>query len=79
MFVITILENITLFSLEGKIAFITGAGSGIGQHIAVSFAEAGASVGCFDLPRSSEGLNETLERIENAHREIGGMHFINTP
>ena len=55
-----------LFSLEGKIAFVTGAGSGIGQRIAVGFAEAGASVGCFDLARSSSGLNETLTKIEEA-------------
>ena len=55
-----------LFSLEGKIAFVTGAGSGIGQRIALGFAEAGASVGCFDLARSSSGLNETLKKIEEA-------------
>ena len=55
-----------LFSLEGKIAFVTGAGSGIGQRIAVGLAEAGASVGCFDLAKSSSGLNETLKRIEEA-------------
>jgi len=52
-----------LFSLEEKIAFVTGAGSGIGQRIAVGLAEAGASVGCFDLA-SSGGLNETVKRIE---------------
>ncbi len=56
-----------LFSLEGKIAFVTGAGSGIGQRIAVGLAEAGASVGCFDLAKSS-GLNDTLKRIENVGR-----------
>jgi NAD(P)-dependent dehydrogenase (short-subunit alcohol dehydrogenase family) len=53
-----------LFSLEGKTAFVTGAGSGIGQRIAVGLAEASASVGCFDLARSASGLNETLKRIE---------------
>ena len=52
-----------LFSLEGKIAFVTGAGSGIGQRIAVGLAEAGASVGCFDLA-SSSGLKETVKQIE---------------
>jgi NAD(P)-dependent dehydrogenase (short-subunit alcohol dehydrogenase family) len=52
-----------LFSLEGKIAFVTGAGSGIGQRIAVGLAEAGASIGCFDLA-SSSGLNETAKQIE---------------
>ena len=52
-----------LFSLEGKISFVTGAGSGIGQRIAVGLAEVGASVGCFDLA-SSTGLNSTVEQIQ---------------
>ena len=52
-----------LFSLEGKISFVTGAGSGIGQRVAVGLAEAGASVGCFDLA-SSSGLNGTVAQIE---------------
>jgi NAD(P)-dependent dehydrogenase (short-subunit alcohol dehydrogenase family) len=56
-----------LFSLEGKISFVTGAGSGIGQRIAVGLAEAGASVGCFDLA-SSTGLTSTVERIEKLGR-----------
>jgi NAD(P)-dependent dehydrogenase (short-subunit alcohol dehydrogenase family) len=56
-----------LFSLEGKIAFVTGAGSGIGQRIAVGLAEAGASVGCFDLA-SSTGLNDTVKQIEGVGR-----------
>jgi len=52
-----------LFSLEGKISFVTGAGSGIGQRLAVGLAEAGASVACFDLA-SSSGLNGTVAQIE---------------
>src|SRR6202035_3775070 len=56
-----------LFSLEGKIAFVTGAGSGIGQRVALGLAEAGASVGCFDLA-SSAGLNTTVEQISKLGR-----------
>ena len=56
-----------LFSLEGKISFVTGAGSGIGQRIAVGLAEAGASVGCFDLA-SSSGLSGTVAQI----KKVGG-------
>jgi NAD(P)-dependent dehydrogenase (short-subunit alcohol dehydrogenase family) len=56
-----------LFSLEGKISFVTGAGSGIGQRIAVGLAEAGASVGCFDLA-SSSGLDGTVGQIEKVGR-----------
>jgi NAD(P)-dependent dehydrogenase (short-subunit alcohol dehydrogenase family) len=51
-----------LFDLKGEIAFVTGAGSGIGQRIAVGLAEAGADVACFDLP-SSSGLAATADRI----------------
>jgi NAD(P)-dependent dehydrogenase (short-subunit alcohol dehydrogenase family) len=57
-----------LFSLEGKIAFVTGAGSGIGQRIAVGLAEAGASVGCFDL-ESSKGLDATVEQVQGLGRQ----------
>jgi NAD(P)-dependent dehydrogenase (short-subunit alcohol dehydrogenase family) len=57
-----------LFSLEDKIALVTGAGSGIGQRIAVGLAEAGASVGCFDLP-SSKGLDGTVEQIKGLGRQ----------
>jgi len=51
-----------LFDLSGETAFVTGAGSGIGQRLAVGLAEAGADVACLDLPGSA-GLGETLERI----------------
>jgi NAD(P)-dependent dehydrogenase (short-subunit alcohol dehydrogenase family) len=51
-----------LFSLDGQVTFVTGAGSGIGQRIAVGLAEAGADVGCFDQPGSG-GLAETVRQI----------------
>jgi NAD(P)-dependent dehydrogenase (short-subunit alcohol dehydrogenase family) len=54
-----------LFRLNGQIALVTGAGSGIGQRLAVGLAEAGASVACFDLPASA-GTTETVRRIEAA-------------
>ena len=51
-----------LFDLSGETAFVTGAGSGIGQRLAVGLAEAGADVACLDLPGSA-GLGATVERI----------------
>ena len=52
-----------LFDLGGQTAFVTGAGSGIGQAIAVGLAEAGANVACFDLPGSRD-LAGTVKRIQ---------------
>jgi NAD(P)-dependent dehydrogenase (short-subunit alcohol dehydrogenase family) len=51
-----------LFSLAGEVALVTGAGSGIGQRLAVGLAESGADIACFDLPASA-GLDETVARI----------------
>ena len=62
-----------LFSLDGSTAFVTGAGSGIGQRVAVGLAEAGADVGCFDLA-SSAGLAETVSRIEALGRRALPLH-----
>ncbi|HZW01539.1 MAG TPA: SDR family NAD(P)-dependent oxidoreductase [Candidatus Deferrimicrobium sp.] len=47
--------------LQGKRAFVTGAGSGIGQAVAVRFAAEGAKVGL--IGRRAAALRETAERI----------------
>jgi NAD(P)-dependent dehydrogenase (short-subunit alcohol dehydrogenase family) len=56
-----------IFSLDGEIAFVTGAGSGIGQRIAVGLAEAGADVALFDLP-NSPGVGDTEAAIARLGR-----------
>ncbi len=56
-----------LFSLKDEVAFVTGAGSGIGQGVAVGLAEAGADVALFDLP-SSKGLEETARAVTGKGR-----------
>ncbi len=56
-----------LFSLKDEIAFVTGAGSGIGQGIAIGLAEAGADVALFDLP-TSQGLEDTARAVKEKGR-----------
>ena len=56
-----------LFSLKDEIAFVTGAGSGIGQGIAIGLAEAGADVALFDLP-ASQGLEDTARAVKEKGR-----------
>jgi NAD(P)-dependent dehydrogenase (short-subunit alcohol dehydrogenase family) len=54
-----------LFSLAGKKALVTGASRGIGQVIAVAFAQAGADVAL--VARSADGLAATAKEV----RELG--------
>ncbi|MFD9429582.1 SDR family oxidoreductase [Streptomyces sp. NPDC060002] len=51
-------------TFTGKVAFVTGAGSGIGRTTAVAFARSGAHVALAD--RSEDGLRETARLIEEA-------------
>ena len=51
------------FKLNGKVALVTGASSGLGQAVAIALAEAGADVACH--ARSEGKANETIEAITN--------------
>ena len=57
-----------LFSLAGEVAVVTGAGSGIGQAIAIGLAEAGAGVALFDLEQQAGGLAETARQVTDHGR-----------
>ncbi len=53
-----------LFSLKGKVALITGGSRGIGENIAIAFAEAGADVVVSSRNRKPPELEKVAERIQ---------------
>tara|TARA_A100001037_G_scaffold306781_1_gene355435 strand:- start:18635 stop:19396 length:762 start_codon:yes stop_codon:yes gene_type:complete len=54
------------FDLSSKIAFVTGAGSGLGRAMAIALAESGADVGV--VSRRETLLNETAQEIQKIGR-----------
>ena len=53
-----------MFSLKGKSAVVTGAGSGIGQAIALALAKQGAFVDVLEI--DGQAADETVEQIRSA-------------
>jgi 3-oxoacyl-[acyl-carrier protein] reductase len=54
----------TFFSLQGKVAVVTGGGQSVGEGIARRLAKAGAKVAIFDVHR---------ERAQAVAQEVGGL------
>src|SRR5688500_2609447 len=69
------------FKLDGKVALVTGASSGLGQAVAVALAEAGADVACH--ARSEGQAEETLRLVGETGRRaevvVGDMAEPVTP
>ena len=57
-----------MFSLKGKNAVVTGAGSGIGQAIALAFAKQGARVDVLEI--NTEAAGETVEKIRSELKNL---------
>ena len=56
--------NLSMFSLEGKIALVTGANTGLGQGLAVGLAKAGADIVAAgrSVPTETEAAVKALGR-----------------
>ena len=57
-------------SIEGKVAVVTGAASGMGEATAKLFADEGAKVAAIDL--NAEALNRVVAEIESEGRPVKG-------
>lgn len=53
--------------LQGKVAVVTGAGSGIGRALAINLASEGCSLALADV--NEPGLNETLNLIDSKEKQ----------
>ena len=58
------------FSLEGKVAWVTGASYGIGFALATAFSEAGAKIVFNDISRE---LDRKSTRLNSSHSDRSRM------
>lgn len=59
-----------MFSLQGKVAIVTGASSGIGQAMSIALAQAGADVAGVS---ASGNFRETQKEVESTGRQFLGI------
>jgi 2-deoxy-D-gluconate 3-dehydrogenase len=58
------------FRLDGKLALVTGAATGLGAAIAIALAEAGASVACHGNRRPAQETSEKIHSLGHASRSF---------
>jgi len=59
------------FRLDDRVALVTGASGGIGREIALGLAEAGADVGCLDLP--GDALDAIVAEVAATGRRAAAL------
>lgn len=69
------------FSLEKKVAFVTGTGSGLGRAISIGLAQSGADVALTELPDKLDSARETAKEIEKLGRRafVVGLDVLKLP
>jgi NAD(P)-dependent dehydrogenase (short-subunit alcohol dehydrogenase family) len=63
----------TLFDIAGRVAVITGGGSGLGRAIAIGYAQAGVHVVAADV--NDEGTAETVRLITDQGHAVEAAHL----
>lgn len=69
----------SMFNLEGRVALVVGAGSGLGQASAQGLAAFGAKIYCADI--NTDGVNQTVQLIteDNGQAEAVSLDMRHAP